>query len=243
MESSERDDSHAMTASEACAAGLICNYCWRALTPDGKCCPRRQEAEACVAMEEKCVAGGGRYHDLRDTGSPTLEPQASKALEPQAVSDASHADGEDGEGSQEAWSPGPCADEAGGQNEEVPREFRMCQRAPHWTCPQCGRSNWRTRLACQRCDQPHPAQASHQGVLVEEALSRQEQEQAATDGPSSEHPAVRRIREKAASRSQGGSKQWTPQQWKEWNGWKRQRRGSAATGPSARRPATGPSSV
>ena len=250
-ESSERDESCLMSASEACAAGIICEYCWRALTPDGDCCPRRREAQASGEVPRefrmcqhaphwaagvRCEAGGGAHRGRSDLSSTRLESQASHAREQQAVSDSSNAAGENGEGQQAAWSPGGRTDAVGSPSGEVPREFRMCQHAPHWTCPQCGRSNWRTRTACHQCEQPHPDQASHTGALVEEALSRQEQEQAATAGRGSEHPAVRRIRARATSRSQGVVKQYTPQQWKEW----RQRKGSGAAGPSARRPGAGP---
>ena len=121
----------------------------------------------------------------------------------------------------------------------IPKEFRNCQQAPHWQCPACGRSNWRTRLACQRCAQPHPAQAFHQAVLVEEALRVQEQEQPAAASQERTHPAAKRIRARAAVQAQDGQQYWTPAQWKEW---KRQQK-STATGPSARRPKSGNGSV
>ena len=100
----------------------------------------------------------------------------------------------------------------------IPKEFSKCQRIPQWTCPQCKRSNWRTRVVCQRCGVAHPAQAEHLSELVGEALRRQEQRlpAAAAARGSHEHAAARRVRTQASSSHEGGQTQWTSQEWRTW---------------------------
>jgi len=214
-----------MTASEACAAGLICCYCWRALPPDGTCCCKWQREEAVGrATVASCGASDDGWRATRGVEQGAVEPQASQAQQSE-----SPARGDDG----------------------IPKEFRNCQRAPQWTCRQCSRSNWRTRLVCQRCEQPHPAQASHLGDLVEEALRWQEQEHATSESTSgnctwqnrsSGHPAARRVRGKSASSGQGGPTQWTRQEWtpKQWKEWRWQCKETASARPGARWPGSGP---
>ena len=185
----------AMTASEACAVGLICSRCYRALPPDGVC---------------------------RCGGSPQAAGGAADAAQNEAVGDEVPGTG--------------GALEPRSQFDIIPKEFSECQRTPQWTCPQCRRSNWRTRAVCQRCGIAHPDQAAHLSELVGEALRRQEQRlpAAAAARGSHEHAAARRVRTQASSSHEGGQTQWTSQEWRTWEknqkrNWRRSAR-SAASG-------------
>ena len=145
---------------------------------------------------------------------PSVEAQeantAQQEVEPQAAQTAAAEAAAEQEGA-------ATAHQGARARQGIPPEFRMCTQAPHWICPQCGRSNWRTRLACQRCHQPHPAQAAHQAALVEEALQQAFSWQEREPSENSRHPAARRIRAKAESRAQEGPQAtYSATEWKQW---------------------------
>ena len=151
------------------------------------------------------------------TGSHQAAASATAAAQSEAQGDA-----EPGAGSALELNP---------QFNFIPKEFSKCPRIPQWTCPQCKRSNWRTRVVCQRCGVAHPAQAEHLRELVGEALRVQE---AAEASGAHAQAAARRVRTQASSAHEGARTQWTSQEWQTWSkaqrrNWRRSAR-SAASG-------------
>ena len=196
------------TESPATSAGEEQDRSAGEASPDSVASEREE-----MTASEACAAGlicGHCWRTLPPDGVCRCKGslQAAGGATDAARSEA-QGDGVPGEGG--AQEPRPRFD-------VIPKEFRECQRTPQWTCPQCKRSNWRTRVVCQKCGVAHPAQAVHLSELVGEALRRQEQRPpaAAEARGSHEQAAARRVRTQASSSHEGTQTRWTPQAWRTW---------------------------
>jgi len=219
MESSDSAASEraAMTASEACALGIICGHCYRTFPSDGVCVCGRRRPEAEDGVEALAAPSEALGGDAPAAESGEDAQQLARAGVPGAAHEAG----------QEAQSDGTEPPEERGMEGApasrlpfgiIPKEFRKCKQEPQWKCPQCEQSNWRTRLICKQCGANHPEHARHLSELVGEAVRRAEHRAEQGHGHS-----------QASSSHEGERTQWTRQEWKSWekNRSRNERRGRA----------------